>query len=132
MDPIQEAIEEIESSEEGASFSYREVAKKFGISYRTLARRHQGQTQPRAIAHLSLHPQHETELIRYIKTLTERCTPPTRLMIRNFASSLAGKEVSESWVTRFINRNPTHLISRWQTGMDRNRHKANSEAKYSL
>ncbi|KAF7564382.1 uncharacterized protein PtrM4_152110 [Pyrenophora tritici-repentis] len=53
-------------------------------------------------------------------------------MIRNFASSLVGREVLESWVTRFINRNPTHLISRWQTGMDRNRHKADSEAKYSL
>ena len=40
MDPIQEAIEEIESRELGASFSYRQVVKRFGISYRTLARRH--------------------------------------------------------------------------------------------
>jgi hypothetical protein len=53
-------------------------------------------------------------------------------MIRNFASSLAGREVSESWVTCFINRNPTYLISRWQTGMDCERHKADSEVKYSL
>ena len=53
-------------------------------------------------------------------------------MIRNFASSLAGREVSESWVTRFMNRNSTHLISRWQTAMDRDHHKADSEAKYSL
>ena len=132
MDPIQKAIEEIESREEGASFSYRQVAKKYGVDRRTLARRHQGQTQPNKLAHLSLHPQYEKELIRYIKILTKRRIPPTRAMIRNFASSLAGKEVLESWVTRFINRNPTHLISRWQTGMDRNRHKADLEANYSL
>jgi hypothetical protein len=96
MDPVQKAIKEIESREEGASFSYREVAKKYGVDRRTLARRHQGQTQPRPIAHLSLHPQHKTELIRYIKTLTKRRIPPTRAIIRNFASSLASKEVLES------------------------------------
>ena len=132
MDPIQEAIEEIELRELGASFSYSQIAKKYGVVRSTLTRRHQGQTQPSNLAHLCLHPQHETELIRYIKTLTGRRIPPTRAMIRNFASSLAGREVLESWVTRFINRNPTYLISRWQRGMDRNRHKANSGAKYSL
>jgi len=31
-----------------------------------------------------------------------------------------------------MNRNSSHLISRWQTAMDRKRHKADSEAKYSL
>jgi hypothetical protein len=31
MDPIQEAIEGIESREDGASLSYLEVAKKFGL-----------------------------------------------------------------------------------------------------
>jgi hypothetical protein len=132
MDPIQKAIEDIESREPGASFSYSQVAKKYGIGRVTLARRHRGQTQPRHLAQLSLHPHQETELLQYITTLTERRTPPSRTMIRNFASSLAGREVSESWVTRFISRNPTYLISRWQTGMDRNRHKADSEAKYSL
>lgn len=39
IDPIQKAIEDMELCEEGASFSYRKVAKRFGISYRTLARR---------------------------------------------------------------------------------------------
>lgn len=53
-------------------------------------------------------------------------------MIRQFASSLARKEVSDSWVTRFINRNASHLISRWQQGIDRLRHKANLGEKYSL
>jgi hypothetical protein len=132
MNPIQEAIREIDSREEGATFSYTQVAKKYGVDRRTLARRHQGQTQPRELAHLSIHPQHETELVQYIKGLTKRRLPPTRTIIRNFASDLAGKDVSNSWVTRFLNRNASHLISRWQTGMDRKRHKADSAAKYSL
>ena len=132
MDPIQEAIEDIELRAPGTSFSYNKIATKYKIDRRTLARRHQGITQPRRIKHLSLNPQHEKELVEYIKTLSERRTPPTRTMISNFASSLVGRKVSESWVTRFLNRNSTHLISRWQTGMDRNRHKADSGAKYSL
>ena len=132
MSPIQEAVEYLESHEAGDNFSYREVAKRFGVNRTTLARRHRNQCQPRTLAHLALHPQHEEELIQYIKGLTERRLPPTRSMIRNFASSLAGRDVSETWVTRFINRNSSHLISRWQTAMDRKRHKADSEAKYSL
>ncbi|KAH8621252.1 hypothetical protein IG631_24102 [Alternaria alternata] len=65
----------------------------FSINDSTLARRHQDKCQPHAIAHFSLHPEHETELVRYTKSLTERCTPPFRTMIRNFASSLVDKEV---------------------------------------
>ena len=53
-------------------------------------------------------------------------------MIRNFALDLARKDVSNSWVTRFLNRNASYLISRWQTGIDRKRYKADSAAKYSL
>jgi transcriptional regulator with XRE-family HTH domain len=95
MDPIQEAIEEIKSRELGASFSYRQVAKKYGISYRTLARRHQGKTQPRALAHLSIYPQREKELVQYIESLTKRRTPPSRPIIRHLASSLLGRDVLE-------------------------------------
>ncbi|KAF1937087.1 hypothetical protein EJ02DRAFT_447676 [Clathrospora elynae] len=132
MYPIQKATKEIKLRKGGASFLYLRVAKKYGINCHTLAQRHQGQTQPRRLTQLSLHPQHKTELIQYIKLLTKRRTPPSRTMIRNFALSLAGREVSESWVTRFMNRNSANLILRWQTAMDRNCHKADSEAKYSL
>jgi hypothetical protein len=31
MNPIQEAIKEIDSREEGATFSYTQVAKKYGV-----------------------------------------------------------------------------------------------------
>jgi hypothetical protein len=79
-----------------------------------------------------LSPHQEAELIKYIKELTERRLPPTRSMIRNFASKLAAKDVSESWVTRFINRNKNELTSQWAPAMDSVRHNADSVVKYSL
>ncbi|KAI1683104.1 Pogo transposable element [Pyrenophora tritici-repentis] len=132
MDPIQEAIEFLESREAGNNFSYRQIAKMFGVELSTLVRRHQGKTQPRGTMHRLLHPQQEKELVEYIRGLSERRLPPTRTMIRNFASSLAGKEVSETWVSRFLRRHPSELISRYTSGMDRKRHKADSGAKYKL
>jgi transcriptional regulator with XRE-family HTH domain len=42
MDPILDAIEAIESREDSASFSYREVANKFGVDRTTLSRRYRG------------------------------------------------------------------------------------------
>jgi transposase-like protein len=132
MNPIQEAVEEIESREPGDNFTYSEVARRYNIDRRTLARRHQGVTGPRGLPHRSLHPQHEIELRNYCKTLTERCLPASRLMIQRFASSLAGKEVSESWVSRFLHRQSDHLISRWNNGLTKQRVKADSAAKYNL
>ena len=132
MDPIQEAIAEIELREPGKSFSYQQLAKKYGINRCTLDRRHKGLTEAHGVKHLSLHPQHEIELVRYIQTLTERLLPPTREMMQRFASDLAGKPVSESWVDRFIRRHPNHLISAYSKGMSKLRCNADSGAKYSL
>ncbi len=53
-------------------------------------------------------------------------------MVQNFASHIAKQDVSESWVTRFINRHSIKLISRFATGMDQERHAADSESKYRL
>ncbi|KAF1924064.1 uncharacterized protein M421DRAFT_425080 [Didymella exigua CBS 183.55] len=53
-------------------------------------------------------------------------------MIANFASAVAQEPVSESWVTRFINKYSIHLISQYSTGMDANRHNADSYTKYKL
>jgi hypothetical protein len=132
MDPIQEAIAEIESREPGDKFSYQAIAKKHGVARMTLMRRHRGETEAYGVRNLSLHPQHEKELVRYIDTLTERRLPPTKEMIQRFASDLAGKPVSESWVDRFIRRHPNHLISAHSKGMSKLRCNADSGAKYSL
>jgi hypothetical protein len=53
-------------------------------------------------------------------------------MIQNLASSVAKRRVSESWVTRFINKYSIHLIFQYSTGMDADRHNANSYVKYEL
>jgi hypothetical protein len=53
-------------------------------------------------------------------------------MVQNFASVIAKEPVSESWVTRFVNRHPSELISKWAAGMDSNRHQADSGVKYKL
>jgi hypothetical protein len=132
MDPIQEAIAEIESRELGDEFSYQAIAKKYGVARMTLMRRHKGETEAYGLRRLSLHPEHEAELVRYIKTLTERRLPPTRTIVQQFASELAGKPVSESWVSRFLRRHPNHLISRSGKAMAKERTKADSGAKYSL
>jgi hypothetical protein len=74
----------------------------------------------------------QLELVKYIEELTKRHLQPTREMIRNFASTMAQEEVSESWVTRFINRYNIQLISRWTAGMDNDCHQADLEDKYKL
>ncbi|KAF1963959.1 hypothetical protein BU23DRAFT_384350, partial [Bimuria novae-zelandiae CBS 107.79] len=66
----------------------------------------------------------KAELVKYIEGLIARHLPPTREIIRNFASIIAKEPVSESWVTRFINWYSIYLTSRWATGMDSNRHQA--------
>lgn len=63
MDPIQEAIEEIESCEADDDFSYRQIAKQYGVVRSTLQRRHRDQMRTRELTHLALNPQHEYELV---------------------------------------------------------------------
>ncbi|KAF7572910.1 Membrane-bound metallopeptidase [Pyrenophora tritici-repentis] len=118
MAPIDDAIADLESQEPEEKLVLAEFARKWG---------EYGYAQQQAIS-----PQQELELVRYIKTLTERGLPPTREMIRNFSSEVAHQQLSESWVTRFINRHEIHLISKWTSAMDRTRHLADSESKYRL
>ena len=135
MAPIDDALAEIKSLAPGEQFFYTKIADKFGVWRSTLTRRHKAETKSHAskiINQQKLTPQQEAELVRYIEELTARHLPPTREMIRNFASAIAQEPVSESWVTRFINEHSIHLISQWATGMDSNRHQADSGDKYSL
>ena len=68
MDPIQEAIEYIESREAGDKFSYRQVAKRFGVDRTTLSRRHKGAQPSKATQaaqdrrNLNLQQEHELVL----------------------------------------------------------------------
>jgi hypothetical protein len=99
MDPIQAAIEAFESQELGEETSYTRIAAKYNVDRSTLCRRHRGSQVPRQAQNLNrraLNPQQELELIRYIEKLTQQGLPPTRDMIRNFASKVAHQTLSES------------------------------------
>ena len=101
----------------------------------TLIRRHRGETrstEDKNINQQSLDPQQEAELIAYLIQLTKYLISATREMIQDFASTIAKKPVSESWVTRFIHRQDDHITLQWTTGMDSNRHKADLGDKYRL
>ncbi|EDU49320.1 hypothetical protein PtrM4_048750 [Pyrenophora tritici-repentis] len=135
MAPIDDAIADLESQEPGEKLVLAEFARKWGVSRATLSRRWRRVTGPRSNGYAqqqAISPQQELELVRYIKTLTERGLPPTREMIRNFSSEVAHQQLSESWVTRFINRHEIYLILKWTSAMDRTRHLADSESKYRL
>jgi hypothetical protein len=135
MSQIEAAIAAIESLEPGEQFSYRQLAIEFACSRTTLARRHQGLASSRSTMaenQQALHPQQEQELLRYIRKLTERGLPPTGAMIRRFGSDTSKKELGKNWVDWYIQRHEVDLISRWATGIDRSRHQADSQSKYSL
>jgi transcriptional regulator with XRE-family HTH domain len=98
MAPIDEAIEDLKSREEGEQFSLREIADKYGVQRSTLGRRWRGVTrskEDRYANQQALSPQQEMELVRYIETLTKRGLPPTREMIRNFSSTVAKRQLGE-------------------------------------
>jgi hypothetical protein len=111
------------------------MAAQYGCSHSALSKRHQGISasgSTKAANQRALPPQQEQELLRYIKQLTERGLPPTRAMIRRFGSDIAKRELGKGWADRYIKRYNVHLISRWATGIDRSRHQADSQIKYSL
>jgi hypothetical protein len=133
--PIDEALAAIEALGPEEKLVYQKIADQYGVDRSTLARRHQRVQNSQEVKHSSqqkLTLQQEAELVKYIEELTARRIPPTREMIRSFASAVAQEPVSESWVTRFINRHAIHLISQYSTGMDADRHNADSFVKYKL
>jgi hypothetical protein len=135
MTQIDDAIAAIGASPSGDKLSYRQAAIQFKVDRSTLRRRHkEGQTSVEAknICQRKLHPQQEAELVQYIKDFTKKALPPTRQMIQNFTSQIAGCDVSASWVTQFINRHCINLITKWITSMDYQRHQADSLLKYDL
>jgi hypothetical protein len=132
---IEDALAEIAGLGPEEEICYARIAQKHGVVRSTLSRQHRAITQSattKTINQQKLTPQQEEELVKYIEELTARHIPPTREMIANFASAVAQEPVSESWVTRFINKYTIHLISQYSTGMDSNRHNADSYTKYEL
>lgn len=53
-------------------------------------------------------------------------------MVQNSAFSVALQPCSDSWVRHFLHRHRDRLTSLWATGMDYNRHNAESRYKYEF
>jgi hypothetical protein len=105
MSPIDKALAAIESRELGEGVSHNEYAAKYGVSPSTLSRRVRGITSSKKDGmgkQQALHPTQELELCRYISELTVKGLPPTREMLKNFASAAAGRPLHNSWVQRFL------------------------------
>jgi hypothetical protein len=135
MVPIDLALAAIELLRDGEHFTYTEIANWFNMSQTTLTRRHkgcQGSPDAKKVARQKLNQHQEAELVQYIEDLTKKALPPTNEMIQNLALQIASEPVGVSWVTRFLRRHRNHLVSRWTSGIDSNRHNANSRAKYKL
>ncbi|KAF7571238.1 HTH-Tnp-Tc5 domain containing protein [Pyrenophora tritici-repentis] len=133
MDPINAAIEFLESQPSNARSSYTKVAAQFGVSRHTLARQHQGKCFSHATKSLNqqlLSQQQELDLVNHIRQLTEEGLPPSRRMLQNFCTSIAKKPASLRWVSRFLQRHKDELKSHHGKGKDRLRHKADSLYKY--
>ncbi|KAH8626107.1 hypothetical protein IG631_19986 [Alternaria alternata] len=94
MDPIQEAIKEIESREPGDEFSYQAIAKKYGVGRMTLMRRHKGETEAYGLRQLSLHPQHEAELRSFEATGIQPANPD--VILKKFAKEASDSDSSQS------------------------------------
>jgi transposase len=66
MAPIKDATEEIESHGSGGGWSYRKIAKKYGVARESLKRLHQGINAPmeeQKLQRRKLNSQQEAELV---------------------------------------------------------------------
>ena len=79
-----------------------------------------------------LNHRQEKELIKYINNLCTRGLPPTRALLRNFASEISGKEAGKYWPDRFLKQHNIDLISRYTSNMDIAKKRADSTFKYIL
>jgi hypothetical protein len=135
MAPIDDALAAIEAQGSEEKLMYQRIADQYGVNRSTLARRHkrvQVSQEVKQSSQQKLTPQQEAELVKYVEELTARWIPPTREVIRTFASAVAKEPVSESCVTRFINKYTIDLVSLYSTRMNTDRHNADSYSKYKL
>lgn len=135
MAPIDPVLADLESYDLEVVPCIQTIATKHGVDRSTLSKRWRGVTRSHEegyAAQQALTPEEEYELVLYVEHLTSNGLPPTRPMVRNFASTIAKTRVSEAWATRFISRYECDLTTKWTTGMDAVRHKADAGSKYNL
>jgi hypothetical protein len=129
MNPIEDALAEIELLQQTEGFSYRKIAAKYGVVHSTLTQRHQCASISKFIKaqnQQALHPYQEQELLHCIKRLTKQGLLPTQAMIQYFGSDIAKRELGKGWVGSYIQQYQVDIILRRATGMGQSRHQADS------
>jgi hypothetical protein len=99
MAPMNNTLADLELHEEDKQFTLQAIASFYGVDCSALSKRWRGVTDPRSDGYAQqqlLSSQQEDELVRYIEDLSAKSLPPTRTMIRNFASEVAGTPVRVS------------------------------------
>ncbi|EFQ95865.1 hypothetical protein PTT_04460 [Pyrenophora teres f. teres 0-1] len=132
MPRINDALQRIDTLGSSEKISYCKIAKDARCDRSTLSRRHRGvqvDVTTKNVRQRKVTPQQEDDLVQYTIGLTERHFPPTREMIKNFVRGLAHVEVSETWVTHFLQRHRDVLSNRWTSPMAADRHAADSWGK---
>ena len=73
-----------------------------------------------------LNDEQSKKLIQWINQLTERGLPPTTLMLANLAQEISSKEPGKNWASRWLKAHSDKVISRYSTGLDSDRKRADS------
>ncbi|KAF2790894.1 hypothetical protein K505DRAFT_250189, partial [Melanomma pulvis-pyrius CBS 109.77] len=121
MAPIDDALAALNSLEPGEEINITHVATKYGCCRSSLSRRWrgvQGSLAQKYEKQQLLSVTQETEIVKYIDELRGRGLPPTRQMIRSFASTIAERPLSRNWVVRFTRRHKIELLLPWASDMD--------------
>ena len=132
-DRIQAALADLESQEVP---NYSTTAKKHGVVRTTLMRRFTGKTISNSEANTeyrqALNIAQEKVLLGHIQRLVTRGTPPTPILVRNFAEEIHGSRLGKNWTTRFIQRHSVHLKTLYLRNIDNLRKKAEYAPYFQL
>jgi hypothetical protein len=115
-DRILLAIADLELQER---LNYADTVKKWNVDRSTLSRRHRDVIGPKedhySYTLKALTDVQENILVRYINELSARGLSPTSQIVKNLAEELAGKEIGQNWVGRFVKRKKDMLKSIYLT-----------------
>jgi hypothetical protein len=120
--------------EDNPGSTYQFAADKYGISRSALSRYMRGITisreQYRQQCDRKLTQTQEKQLVKHIKTLTNRGWAPTYPMVRRFAKEISKKSVGKNWPAKFVNRNRKDLATGFLEAIEIARKKADSVKGY--
>ncbi|EED23179.1 conserved hypothetical protein [Talaromyces stipitatus ATCC 10500] len=135
MASMELALAALRSADPGEKPNISLVARTYGVSQSGLYKRFHGVTGSKEEQYDKqriLTTTQSRALIKWINQLTERGLPPTNSMLANFAREISGKEPGKNWASRWLKAHSDKVISRYSTGLDSDRKKADSAYKYAL